>query len=91
MDFEVHGCFIVDFFFFLNFFKECLFAFLFTASLGGKPWGEPWNFFSAVCWLYGKNIHKALNVPIGLLDTNWGGTPVEAWSSPDALAKCNIT
>ena len=24
----------------------------------------------------------------GLVDTDWGGTPVEAWSSPDALAKC---
>ena len=61
------------------------------ASLGGKPWGQPWNFFSAVCWMYGKNIHKALGIPIGLVDTNWGGTPVEAWSSPDALAKCNVT
>ncbi|GFR98150.1 sialate O-acetylesterase [Elysia marginata] len=62
-----------------------------NASLGGKPWGKPWNFFSAVCWLYGKYIHKALGIPIGLVDTNWGGTPVEAWSSPDALAKCNLT
>lgn len=61
------------------------------ASLGGKPWGEPWNYFSAVCWMYGKYIHKALGVPIGLVDTNWGGTPVEAWSSPEALAKCNVT
>ncbi|RUS78410.1 hypothetical protein EGW08_013824 [Elysia chlorotica] len=62
-----------------------------NASLGGNPWGQPWNFFSAVCWLYGKNIHKALGIPIGLVDTNWGGTPVEAWSSPDALDKCNVT
>ena len=23
--------------------------------------------------------------------TDWGGTPVEAWSSPDALSRCNIT
>ena len=27
-------------------------------------------------------------MPAGLVDTDWGGTPVEAWSSPDALAKC---
>ncbi|GFO42736.1 sialate o-acetylesterase-like [Plakobranchus ocellatus] len=58
-----------------------------NASLGGKPW----SYFSAVCWLFGKNIHKTLGIPIGLVDTNWGGTPVEAWSSPDALKKCNIT
>ena len=25
---------------------------------------------------------------LGLVDTDWGGTPDEAWSSPDALAKC---
>jgi len=49
-----------------------------------------WSYFSAVCWVYGKAIHKALNVPIGLVATNWGGTPVEAWSSPDALKKCGL-
>ena len=27
---------------------------------------------------------------VGLIDTDWGGTPVEAWSSPDALAKCGV-
>ena len=26
----------------------------------------------------------------GLVDTDWGGTPVESWSSPDALAKCGV-
>lgn len=26
---------------------------------------------------------------MGLVSTNWGGTPVQAWSSPDALAKCS--
>ena len=32
-----------------------------------------------------------LSYGIGLVDTDWGGTPVEAWSSPDALAKCKNT
>ena len=26
---------------------------------------------------------------IGLIGTHWGGTRVEAWSSPDSLATCN--
>ena len=26
----------------------------------------------------------------GLISTDWGGTPVEAWSSPDALKTCGV-
>ena len=28
--------------------------------------------------------------PQGMIASNWGGTPVEAWSSPDALKKCGL-
>lgn len=45
--------------------------------------------FSAVCWYYGKNLHLELNVPIGLVESTWGGTNDEKWSSPDSLAVCN--
>ncbi|XP_059172853.1 sialate O-acetylesterase-like [Physella acuta] len=51
---------------------------------------DAWTYFSAVCWLYGKAIFKAKNYPIGLVATDWGGTPVQAWSSPEALASCGI-
>ena len=30
-------------------------------------------------------MHKELNVPIGLIDTSWGGTPAEFWTSRKAL------
>lgn len=53
--------------------------------------GGNWKYFSAVCWFYGKNLYDQLKRPIGLIATDWGGTPIEAWSSPDALQKCNIT
>ena len=33
-------------------------------------------------------VYFCINLILGLVDTDWGGTPVEAWSSPDALAKC---
>ncbi len=47
---------------------------------------------SAVCWLYGRMIHQALDGrPIGLIATSWGGTPIEAWMPPKALEDCNIT
>lgn len=53
--------------------------------------GGVWKYFSAVCWFYGKNIYDQYKRPIGLIATDWGGTPVESWSSPDSLSRCNIT
>ena len=36
--------------------------------------------FSAVGYFFGRDIHKALKVPVGLINTSVGGTPVEAWT-----------
>ncbi|KAL3884163.1 hypothetical protein ACJMK2_030383 [Sinanodonta woodiana] len=47
--------------------------------------------FSAVCWLYGKYLYPHIHRPIGLIESAWGGTIIEAWSSHDALAKCTTT
>ncbi len=41
--------------------------------------------FSAVGFFFGRELHKKLNVPIGLIDTSWGGTRAEAWTSRPAL------
>lgn len=41
--------------------------------------------FSAIGYYFGKRIHADLDVPIGLLDINWGGTVSEAWTSTEAL------
>ena len=46
--------------------------------------------FAAVCWLFGRHLQETLNYPIGLITSVVGGTPDEAWSSPDALHKCGI-
>ncbi|MCX5759171.1 MAG: sialate O-acetylesterase [Candidatus Hydrogenedentes bacterium] len=37
--------------------------------------------FSAVAFYFGREVHKALNVPVGLIHTSWGGTPAESWTS----------
>jgi sialate O-acetylesterase len=37
--------------------------------------------FSAVAYFFGKILHKELGVPVGLINTSWGGTPSEAWTS----------
>ncbi|VDI29979.1 sialate O-acetylesterase [Mytilus galloprovincialis] len=49
------------------------------------------KYFSAVCWLFGKYLSSHVSYPIGLIESDWGGTPIEAWSSPDALQKCTST
>lgn len=42
--------------------------------------------FSAVGYHFGTALQKELKVPIGLINTSWGGTPAEAWTSREALA-----
>ena len=38
----------------------------------------------------GRNVYKGLGgkVPIGLVEAAWGGTRIEAWMTPQALARC---
>jgi len=56
-------------------------------SIGGREW----SYMSAVCWLYGRQIHQALGGrPIGLIATSWIGTRIEVWMPPKALRDCNV-
>lgn len=60
----------------------------YTISTNASP--DSVGNFAAVCWVFGKNLHKALGYSVGLIDDSWGGTIIEAWSSPEALAKCGV-
>lgn len=42
--------------------------------------------FSAVGYYFARQLRKTLNVPVGLLNSSWGGTHVETWTSREALA-----
>ena len=41
--------------------------------------------FSAVAYFFGRDLNKALKMPIGLIEAAWGGTIAEAWSSSETL------
>lgn len=46
---------------------------------------------SAVAYYFARQINKEIDVPIGILQSTWGGTPVEAWTSKEALLSNTIT
>jgi sialate O-acetylesterase len=41
--------------------------------------------FSAVAYHFGRMIQERTGAPVGLIQTAWGGTPLEAWTSGNAL------
>ncbi len=43
--------------------------------------------FSAIAYFFGQKLNTDLNVPIGLINSSWGGTPAEAWMPEDAFDK----
>ena len=47
-----------------------------------------WGYMSAVCWYTYRGVYEALDVPQGLISNSFGGSRIEEWSSPDALAEC---
>ncbi|MDR0301778.1 MAG: sialate O-acetylesterase [Treponema sp.] len=52
-----------------------------------SPSKETLHEFTGTGWFFAKELYKKYRVPIGLVRTAWGGTPVESWMSADAL-KC---
>ena len=60
----------------------------FETNLGGG-WqvcsAESVKEFSATGYFFGRNLHQTLNVPVGLIDSSWGGTFIEPWTSAGAL------
>lgn len=64
-----------------------------------QPWSVPsaqsvggpdWQMFSAVCWEFGRQLSDTLgnSMPIGLISSNWGGTPIQSWMRPQGLSAC---
>ena len=45
-----------------------------------------WSGFSAAGYFFGRELHRKLNVPVGLIDADWGGTRIESWTPPEGFA-----
>jgi sialate O-acetylesterase len=45
-----------------------------TVAAGG------WGGFSAALYYFGQRLHKELDVPVGLIDSSWGGSAIEPWT-----------
>ena len=41
--------------------------------------------FSAVAYLFGREIHQRYRIPVGMIEADWGGTVAEAWMSEAGL------
>lgn len=70
-----------------------------TSTVPLNEASDPWTectpetarHFSAVAYFFGREISEREHVPVGLIDTTWGGTPAHSWISPSALAAANLT
>jgi len=50
--------------------------------MGAGSWGG----FSAVGYFFGKSLREDLKRPVGVIESSWGGTRSQAWTSVDAFA-----
>jgi sialate O-acetylesterase len=47
--------------------------------------------FSAVLYFFGREIHREVGVPVGLVNTSVGGTPIESWVSAEVQSSAPAT
>jgi len=51
---------------------------------------EEMKSFSAAGYFFGKKLRENLNVPVGLINSNWGGTPAETWTPRELVENDTI-
>lgn len=47
--------------------------------------------FSAVAYFFARKIRVEQNVPVGVIQSTWGGTPIEPWTSREKLLTSPVT
>ena len=59
-------------------------------NMGGWVEASPGTMdFSAIAYLFALQLHNELGVPVGVIDSSWGGTFAEAWTGYDYLSTVN--
>ena len=43
--------------------------------------------YTAAGYFFGRTLHKELDVPVGLVNSSWGGTRIEPWTPPCGFAR----
>ena len=43
--------------------------------------------FSAVAYYFGREIHQSIEVPVGLINSSWGGSIIEAWTRHEEISR----
>ena len=60
-----------------------------SSELAGGSWAvadrEHIPSFSAVAYFFARELRKSVDVPIGIINTSWGGSRIETWMSRSAL------
>lgn len=46
---------------------------------------------SAVAFYYARELHLALDIPVGIVDASWGGTNIDAWTPRSGYDGCDIS
>jgi len=45
-----------------------------------------WGSFSAAAYYFARKVYKETQIPIGLIQSSWGGTKIEPWTPPEGFS-----
>jgi len=51
---------------------------------------EEMKTFSAIGYFFARKLNKELNVPVGIINSSWGGTPAESWMPEEVIQQDNF-
>jgi sialate O-acetylesterase len=63
-----------------------------TVKTSGWKAATPANVgaFTAVGYFFARDVYRAIGVPVGIIDSSWGGTPIESWMSDQARRSTSL-